>query len=305
MRIIDVVVVGAVNVDLIARVDRRPGAGETVLGTSLVRRSGGKAANQAAAAARAGSSAALVALVGADAEGLAQIAKLKAAGVNTTRVVAVDGANTGTAIVMVTPDAENTIVVLLGANDIMTSQHVTDAFSALPPAKVVVAQTEVSVDAVDRAAVCCETIRARFVCNPAPVTALARKTLSLADPLVMNEHEAADLSGHLSDDGPEVLAAAVLEATGAASVVVTLGSAGAVLATSSGTEHISAVPAVAVDTTGAGDAFVGTLASILASGGDLRSAVAAAIAAGAEAVSWVGARPPERSALPAQQWNHS
>ena len=293
--------VGAINVDLLTGVERRPNVGETVFGTSLVKRAGGKGANQAAAAARAGSAVALIALVGADADGLAQLSQLALAGVDTSRVAVVDGVSTGAAFVTVTPDAENTIIVHLGANGLLTPTHITAAFSALPPPNVVVAQTEVSVDAVDQVAACCESVGARFICNPAPVTELARRTLSLADPLVVNEHEAADLSGHQLTVGPHALASAVLAATGAVSVVVTLGSAGVVLATSEGVEHLPALTTVAVDTTGAGDAFVGTLASAWSSGGDLRSAVVAAIAAGAEAVTWLGARPAERSALPAQQ----
>lgn len=287
-----VVVIGAVNVDLIATVARRPAGGETVLATGLQRRPGGKGANQATAAARAGAAVWFVGAVGADPDGTGQIAELDRVGVATAHVRAIEGVPTGAAFISVTPDGENSIVVAAGANGELRPEDVTSALTGIAAqGTVAVLQTEVPGQVIDAAAHACLTRGTRFVLNDGPVTALRAATLAGADPIVVNEHEAAELCGTNPAPSRSKLARAVQAVTGARSVIVTLGADGALLAATGHDAAIPASPAQVVDTTGAGDAFVGTLAARLALGDDLAAAASKAVDAATMAVTWPGARP--------------
>jgi ribokinase len=287
-----VVVVGAVNVDLIAAVARRPGGGETVLATRLQRRPGGKGANQAAAAARAGAAVWLIGAVGADTDGAGQIAELDRAGVATAYVRAIEGVPTGAAFISVTPDGENSIIVAAGANSELRPEDATSALASIAAeGAVAVLQSEVPGPVIDAAALACLRRGTRFVLNNAPVAALHAATLAAADPIVVNEHEASELCGSHRALSRRELAREVRAATGARSVIVTLGADGALLAAREHDAAIPAPPAQVVDTTGAGDAFVGTLATRLAVGDDLAVAASQAVHAATMAVTWPGARP--------------
>jgi ribokinase len=293
-----VVVVGAVNVDLTAAVARRPGGGETVLATGLQRRPGGKGANQAAAAARAGAAVWLIGAVGADPDGAGQIAELDRAGVATAYVRAIEGVPTGAAFISVTPDGENSIIVAAGANSELRPEDVTSALASIAAeGAIAVLQSEVPGPVIDAAAHACVQRGTRFVLNNGPVAILHAATLVAADPIVVNEHEASELCGPHPALNRRELAREVRAATGARSVIVTLGADGALLAAA---EHDAAIPAPAahvVDTTGAGDAFVGTLATRLALGDDLGAAASKAVYAATTAVTWPGARPDSDSAM--------
>jgi ribokinase len=287
-----VVVVGAVNVDLIATVARRPAGGETVLASGLQRRPGGKGANQAAAAARTGASVWFVGAVGADPDGAAQIAELDRAGVSTAHVRAVDGVPTGAAFISVTPDGENSIVVAPGANAELRPEDVTPALiRTAAEGAVIVLQTEIPGQVIDAAARACLRQRIPFVLNDGPVAELSAATLAGADPIVVNEHEAAELLGTDSGGSRRELARDVRAVTGARSVIVTLGAAGALVAAPEQDAAIQAPASEVVDTTGAGDAFIGTLAARLAFGDDLVAAASEAVTAATAAVTWAGARP--------------
>ncbi|MEJ2851672.1 PfkB family carbohydrate kinase [Nocardioides sp. CCNWLW212] len=277
-----VVVVGGINQDVTVRVEARPAPGETVVGDGPAVSAGGKGANMAVAAARAGAAVVLCGAVGDDAAGRTQLGQLAAAGVATDRVAVRRDAATGTALIVVTPDGENAIVVGAGANATLADDEVAATCTG---AAVVLAQTEVGAGPVDAAARAVAGGGGRLVLSPAPVVPLASETLALADPLVVNESEAADLCGESS-------AAAVLARTGARSVVVTLGAAGAQLADATGSRQVPAPRVDAVDTTGAGDVLAGTLAAALADGADLDAAVRRAVAAAAESVGYAGARAP-------------
>jgi ribokinase len=289
----DVVVVGSLNADLVVSVERRPGAGETVIARTADRRPGGKGANQAAAAARAGAVVRLVGAVGDDADGRQQRTELARARVGTALVRTVPGTVTGLAVVTVTEDGENAIVVVPGANAALTEDDAVRALDRLAAGTVVVLQTEVPAAVVDAAAATAAARGCRVVLSDGPVAPLAPATLATADPLVVNEHEARQLCGR--DVARSELAGALLVSTGARSAVVTLGADGAAVA---GAGAHCTVPGVAapevVDTTGAGDVLVGTVAAALARGLPLEDAVAAAVAAAAQAVGWPGARPPAR-----------
>lgn len=284
-----VIVVGSANVDLVVDVPRHPGPGETVLGGNLRRTPGGKGANQAVAAARAGGADTwFLGALGQDEHADLLVESLTGAGVRTDLVARYDDP-TGVALISVTADGENSIIVAPGANSRVA------VVGGLPDADVVLAQLEIPLEAIVAAA------RARrdgaiFVLNAAPSRELPRELYDEVDVLVVNEHEAADLAGQTdvagrAGAGPDVrtLAAALLDRVPA--VVVTLGADGVVVARRGADPVAVPAPRVdAVDTTGAGDAFCGVLAARLAVGADLVDAARAATAAGAITATRPGAQ---------------
>lgn len=287
----DVLVVGSANADLTVRVERRPGAGETVLGTDLMESAGGKGANQAAAAARLGGRTALLARVGGDAFGELLLTAQRDAGTDVAPVIVDEAARTGTAMIIVSPDGDNSIVVSPGANAALTPADVAAAADVIAASSVVSLQLEIPMESVRAAAAAAEDAGTRVVLNPspAPEAALAPELLAVADPLVVNEHEARQLSG-LADGKPGEWAHALRE-KGARSVVVTLGGEGALVLDASGVTEVAGVRVKAVDTTGAGDAFTGALATRLARGDALPDAARFAVRVGAAAVTKPGAQP--------------
>lgn len=258
----NVVVVGSVNTDVVARVARIPSPGETLLGKDLARYGGGKGANQAVAAARAGGAdVAFVGAVGEDPDADARRSALEADGIDTTGLVTVPGP-TGTALITVADDGENAIVVAAGANG--ARQNLTDGqLDVLAGAEVVIAQLEVPIPLVLQAG------RHRpegslFLLNAAPSAEMtdpstAADLLAVTDVLVVNEHELADIAGEV---GTEAAIAQVSEQVPV--LIVTLGSAGALVAVGPERRQVPAFGVTAVDTTGAGDTFCGVLAARLA-----------------------------------------
>lgn len=268
-----VAVLGSLNVDIVTRVERHPQPGETLLGESGGRFAGGKGANQAAAARRAGAAVAMIGAVGADEPGAAYRRRLEALGVDTA-AVAEAHAPTGIALITVDEAGENTIVVVPGANAAVGAQAVAAA-AALAPGDVLLCSLEVPLDVVAQAARAADAAGARVVLNLAPYAALPHDVVALADPVVANESEMRLLAD--SDLIPS-------------SLLVTFGAAGA---TWDG-EEVGGIPLPSekvVDTVGAGDAFCGSLAAALAAGMSRREALVAANAAGAAAVQWAGAQP--------------
>ncbi|MFJ7497426.1 ribokinase [Streptomyces sp. NPDC097727] len=284
----DLLVVGSANADLVIGVERRPAAGETVLGSDLVVHPGGKGANQAVAAARLGArTAALLARVGDDTHGRLLIQSQREAGVDTVGML-VGGAPTGVALITVDPSGDNSIVVSQGANARLTPEDVRAAASLLHASRVVSAQLEIPLETV------VEVVRnlpsgTRFVLNPSPPRPLPAEVLAACDPLIVNEHEARVITGAALDGSPEDWAAALL-ALGPRSVVVTLGSEGALVATAESMTRVPSVKVDAVDTTGAGDAFTAALAWRLGTGSSLPDAAAYAARVGAAAVTRPGAQ---------------
>lgn len=280
----EVVVVGSANADLVVTVDRHPGPGETVLGGDLHSTPGGKGANQAVAAARAGDAPTVfVGALGTDDAGEMLLASLAGAGVDTS-LVARTPTPSGTAFIIVGPGGENAIVVAPGANrQVSVSPR---AATRIGRAAVVLAQLEIPVETVVAAA------RARrpgalMVLNAAPSRELPDELWRELDVLVVNEHEAADLAGLAAEPG--ALAASLLARVPA--VVVTLGADGCLVAARDEAAVTIPSPVVeAVDTTGAGDTFCGVLAAGLARGEDLVAASRRAVAAAALAVTRPGAQ---------------
>ncbi|MFC9753083.1 ribokinase [Streptomyces sp. NPDC056921] len=285
----DLLVVGSANADLVVGVERRPAAGETVLGSDLAVHPGGKGGNQAVAAARLGARTALLARVGDDAHGRLLLESQKAAGVETACVL-VGGAPTGVALITVDPSGDNSIVVSPGANARLTPQDIRAAGPLFAAARVVSVQLEIPLETVAEVAAAMPA-DARLVLNPSPPAPLPDHVLAACDPLVVNEHEARYVLGDDAGSTPEEWARALL-GLGPQSVVVTLGAAGALVADGR-TGEVVTVPSLrveAVDTTGAGDAFTAALAWRLGLGEELAQAAAFAVRVGAAAVTRQGAQ---------------
>ncbi|WP_166874100.1 ribokinase [Salinibacterium sp. ZJ450] len=287
------IVLGSANRDLTVLVPRHPLPDETLLGSRLVTGTGGKGANQALAAARAGIRPLFVAALGTDVAGDELLADLAGGGVDVSGVVRVAEQPTGIALITVSEAGENTIVVVPGANgdlDVTAAAMAVSAASA--PGTVLLAQLEIPLEVVQAGAVAVAEAGGRFVLNLSPARAVPAELLGLADPLVVNESEASLLAGQpvSSPESAASVARALLEMS--RSVVITLGAAGVVVADADGVRHVDAQRVTVLDTTGAGDAFVGALVARLADGQDLDAAVLAGVAAGADAVQHVGAQPP-------------
>ena len=286
-----IVVVGSVNVDLLAQVQRHPRPGETLHGTGGQMLPGGKGANQAVAAARLGARVAMVGAVGSDVQAEAALSALREAGVDLGHVAEIEGP-TGLAIVTVAEDGENSIVVIAGANDAMDAGRVRAAAEVISAARIVVCQGEIPRDGIEALPA---LVTGRFLHNPAPVMELDPAVLRTSDPLVVNQHEAGLVLAQLAPDedapeDPEQILRALL-ATGIPSAVLTLGADGSLVAGAGGVRRIPPAPVEAVDTTGSGDAFIGALALGLARGDDLATAARLASRVGAFAATGEGAQP--------------
>ena len=282
----DVYVVGSVNLDLVVRAATLPAPGETVTGGTFERHGGGKSANQAVAAARQGAAVRMIGAVGADDLGEEAIAELAAEGVDVSGVARLESAATGVALIVVDDAGENQIAVASGANDELDPAAVEAALAGAQAGGVALLGLEVPDDAVLAGARAARASGLQVLLNPAPARPLPDELIALSPVLTPNGTEATQLSGEAD---PEAAARALTARTGAP-VVVTVGAGGALLADGDALERIPAPRVEAVDTTGAGDAFNGALASALAGGAALADAVREAVAVAAEAVRRPGAR---------------
>ena len=287
-----VVVVGSSNTDLVVRVPNLPGPGETVLGHSFARNAGGKGANQAVAAARAGALVTFVGCVGDDEFGREALAGLARDEIDVTHVRTCPGEPSGVALIAVDESGENSISVAAGANGSLLPEHLDAAREAFNEADVVLLQLEVPIAAVVRAAQLGRSTGAQVILNPAPAQPLPPDLLKCVSTIVPNETETEGLTGilpHSRRDAEE--AAAALVAQGVERVILTLGERGALLVSPDIVEQISATRVQAVDTTAAGDAFCGALAASLGVGDPAPFAVGFACAAASCAVTRQGAQP--------------
>jgi ribokinase len=284
-----IAVVGSLNMDAIARVAHLPAPGETVLASGFVQALGGKGANQAVAAARAGSAVEFVGRVGVDLAGEALVTSLRSAGVNTRHVVRDVGGSTGTALIAVDSQGQNSIVVVPGVNANLHVEDIDAARDVIERSSIVLLQLEIPLETVQYAAEMAHRSGTTVLLNPSPAQELPASLLNLVDILVPNEEEVAYLSGMGSPVDP-ASAAGMLRTNGAESVVVTLGDRGAAVIDENGETDIYAYDVEAVDTTGAGDAFVGNLAAALDAGQSLEEAARMASAAAALSVQAAGAQ---------------
>ena len=284
-----VVVVGSINVDLVVRVARLPGPGETVVGGTFERHGGGKGANQAVAAARAGAPVRFIGAVGADETGAAAVIELAEEGIDTRGIAILPDVATGIANIVVGPGGENQIAVASGANGALSAEHVARALETDPlrPGDVCLLAFEIPADAVLAAAEAARDAGATLIVNPAPAREIEDRLYALGPILTPNRGEAARLTGQ---DAPEAAGIALANRTGSPSIV-TLGARGALVATPEGeVVHLPAHPVHPLDTTGAGDTFNGTLAAALAGGVGIDEAARRAIVAAGLATESPGAR---------------
>ncbi|CAN5241462.1 ribokinase [soil metagenome] len=282
-----VAVVGSLNLDLVVPVPHHPRPGETVLGSDHFSNPGGKGANQAVAAARLGRRVAMVGCVGGDDAGTDLRASLAAEGVDVDRVVALDDAPTGIALISVDEAGENTIIVSPGANARVDVEAVEGAMEILGSAAVTLLQLEIPVETVAAAA---DSSGGTVVLNPAPGRPLPGGLLAQVDVLVPNLGELGVLSGGDAPDDLDAAASVASDIDGPDAVVVTLGPEGALVVTRDGSLHVPGVEVKVVDTTAAGDSFCGALADALVRGLELEHAVRWAVTAAALTVTKKGAQ---------------
>lgn len=288
MSVARVMVVGSLNLDSAHRLPALPRPGQTVVAREVATALGGKGANQAVAAARAGAAVRMVGAVGADAAGTLMRAELEAAGVDGDGVLVLADVPSGSAVVLVADDAENTIVVVPGANAHIPDEHVRRACAQLAPGDVVLLQGEVPAATNDLAAQLAHQAGAVVVWNAAPAPASREHVPAHLDVVVVNEHELVTLAEHLGAAPAPVRATAqttvraqlahVAAALGA-DVVCTLGAAGARYQVAGRAGSVPALPVEAVDTTAAGDTYVGYLGALAALPVEARLTLAAAAAA--------------------------
>ena len=276
----DVVVVGSCNLDLVSTTTHLPLPGETIRTVAYAEHAGGKGLNQAVACARMGARTAFIGCVGNDSAGTMLRELLNSEGIDTSQLVTVD-APTGRAFITVDALGENTIVIVAGAN-----AHVGNSAITVPKSKVLLAQLEIPLDIVTQ--VFAQAQNAITVLNPAPAAQLSTELLSLCDVAVPNETESAALGG-----------TQFLLGTGVATIVTTLGERGAEISNNTSTVAVTPYPVNAIDTVGAGDAFVGALCAELARGETIEHAARIASVAGALATTIHGAVPslPTRAAV--------
>ncbi len=288
----NVVVIGSLNMDLVTRAPRLPRGGETLIGHSFSTVSGGKGANQAVAAARLGAQVAMVGCVGNDDYGVQLRDALLAEQIDCQAVSTVEDSS-GVALIVVDDNSQNAIVIVAGANGAMTPA-VIDRFDAvLQAADVVICQLEIPDATVGHALKRARALGKTVILNPAPASRpLPADWFAAIDYLIPNESEAAALSG-LPVDSLQTAenAASHLIAMGAGKVIITLGAEGSLFATGKGFEHFPAPKVKAVDTTAAGDTFVGGFAAALAGGKSEAEAIRYGQIAAALSVTRAGAQP--------------
>jgi ribokinase len=272
-----IAVVGSANIDLTTFTDDYPRPGETIFGREFSLGFGGKGANQAVAARKCGADVAMIARVGDDLFGEATLRNFKEAGIDTTHVTITPGVSTGVAPILVDSSGQNRIIVVKGANDRLWPADIDAASDVLSAAKIIVLQLEVPLETVYHTLGFAHARGIKTILNPAPAQPLDVSAANLADYIIPNETEAEALSGIVVRDlaSARESAARLLE-SGWRRVIVTLGANGSLLAGAEGTHHIAPFEVKPVDTTGAGDAFIGSLAHFLSSGLDELEAISRA-----------------------------
>ena len=292
-----IVVFGSINIDLVVRTPRLPAPGETLTGHTFFTAPGGKGANQAVACARLGAPTRMVGRVGDDLFGEQLRASLRSFGVQDDGVLTTPGPS-GVALIAVDDTAENTIVIVPGANGAVSIADIPRLERALDGARALLLQLEVPIETVVAAARAAHTRGVTVILDPAPALPLPDELYALADIITPNEHEATTLTGiAVHDDQGAIAAARALIARGARRVALKLGARGALTADAEGEQFWSPFTVTPVDTVAAGDAFNGGLAVALSEGRSFNEAIRWGLAAGALSVTRHGAQPsmPERN----------
>ncbi|HEY9100591.1 ribokinase [Chitinimonas sp.] len=293
-----VCVLGSLNMDLVMRLPRVPDAGETLIGHQFNTYGGGKGANQAMACAKLGGQAAMMGRVGDDDFGRALHGALQEAGVDTQELKLLKTVETGVAMIMVDDAAQNRIVLAQGANLHILPADIDQRADLIGEARLLICQLEIPLETNRRAIALAHTRGVPVLLNPAPAASLPADMLAQVSYLVPNETEASLLTGTtVSDLASAAVAARQLRAMGCRHVLITLGAQGVLIADDKGIRHWPALQVKAVDTTAAGDTFIGGLATGLAEGLTLDEATQLGMCAAAVSVTRPGAQP----ALPYRQ----
>ena len=286
-----IVVIGSANIDMIVKVPHIPAPGETVLGNEFFTVQGGKGANQAVAASRAGGNVTFIACVGNDEFGIKAKEAYKNEGINTEYIKTVDEAATGVALINVADSGENSISVAPGANSFLSPVDIASLEKVISQADVVLMQLEVPLETIEKAAELANKHKVKVILNPAPAQKLDQRLLEKVAILTPNENEAELIVGAASGTSGGMLLIKALHELGISSVVLTLGEKGAYYSTPDAQKEIAGIRVNAVDTTAAGDTFNGYLAVALASEESMDIAIQIANKAAAISVTRMGAQP--------------
>lgn len=296
-----IVVIGSINMDLVLRVPRMPLPGETLTGGAFRTIPGGKGANQAVACARmsgkveaGGQQVAMIGCVGDDAFGATLRAALVGDGIIDSHITTLPGVASGIASILVDDNGQNSIVIAGGANDLLSPAHIDAAQGLIEQADIVVLQLETPMDTVVHAIKLARSLGKTVVLNPAPAASLPDGVLEQVDYLIPNEIEAAMLAGVAPDSTDIATLAAALQKQGSDNVIITLGAKGVHAALYGGDTTFPAEAVQAVDTTAAGDTFIGGFVAGLASGMD----EAEAIGQGQRAAAWSVTKPGAQTSIP-------
>lgn len=286
-----ILIVGSSNTDMVAKADRLPAPGETILGNAFIMAAGGKGANQAVAAARLGANVVFIAKVGADIFGAQAIQSFQQEGID-TRLIATDPVNpSGVALITVDSKGENCIVVASGANANLLPADLSNADEMIKNASLILMQLEIPLTTVEYMAERAVAHNVPLILNPAPARPLSPDLFRMIAIITPNQKEAEMLTGiPVVDRDSAARAAKALSAKGVKTVIITLGEAGALLFQNDTLHYISSPTVTAVDTTAAGDVFCGALTVALSEGTAMKDAVAFACSAAAISVTRLGAQ---------------
>jgi ribokinase len=287
----EITVIGSLNMDLVVRAPRVPLAGETIAGTSCHLIPGGKGANQAVAASRAGASTHMIGCVGQDAFGPALLGSLTEAGVNTSGVQVLPDISTGTAAIIVEENGENRIIIVPGTNALVSTSFIEELWADISHSDMILLQHEIPLQTVHKVVEQAHQNGIKVILNAAPIYAIPLEILKKLDVLIINETEGSTLSGiTILDQKTAFDAATYLHGSGVRSVIITLGSEGAVFVNNILRLYQPAFKVKVVDTTAAGDTFVGAYAASILEGKSEPDALLYASAAAALAVTRIGAQ---------------
>jgi ribokinase len=286
-----IVVIGSSNTDMIVKVPKIPAPGETVLGNEFLTVQGGKGANQAVAAARAGGEVTFVACVGNDTFGDEAVASYKKEGINTNYIKRTGDAATGVALINVAASGENSISVAPGANSLLTPSDIEQLDSLIHSADIILMQMEIPLQTIQKVAEMASVATIPVILNPAPAQKLPKQLLEMISLLTPNEHEAALIAGTEGNQSSPQELAEILSGMGVKQSIITLGSNGAYFYNDHTSGTVKGMKVDAIDTTAAGDTFNGYLAVAMASGESIDHAIQIANKAAAISVTRLGAQP--------------